>query len=44
MEFRWSKSATSNEFRSGRIGDWRGDYGIDVVFGLKMRLESVFTL
>ena len=44
MEFRRSESATSNEFRSGRIGDWGGDYGIDAVFGLEMRLESVFTL
>ena len=44
MEFRRSKSATSNEFRSGQIGDWGGDYGIDMVFGLETRLESAFTL
>ena len=44
MEFRQSESATSNEFRSGWIGDWGGDYGIDAVFGLEMHLKSVFTL
>ena len=44
MEFRRSESATNNKFRSGQIGDWGGDYGIDVVFGLETRLESVFTL